>query len=118
MSVPARPPRSWRAPDSFSASSAGDVLRRLPVNASRRRSNSSRAARIDRGGTQNTAANAFAGRGRPRRRHMLNSYSARRTFTGSSRKARYAGTRLAISATRASVAATAASVSGSDALTP
>ena len=45
-------------------------------------------------------------------------YSARKTFTGSSRKARYAGTRLAINATRASVAATAASVSGSDALTP
>src|SRR3989441_6788262 len=45
-------------------------------------------------------------------------YSARRTFTGSSRKARYAGTRLAINATRASVAPTAASVTGSDALTP
>ena len=49
---------------------------------------------------------------------MLNAYSARKTFTGSSRKARYAGTRLAINATRTSVAATAASVSGSDALTP
>ena len=44
--------------------------------------------------------------------------SRARLFTGSSRKARYAGTRLAISATRASVAPTAASVSGSDALTP
>ena len=39
-------------------------------------------------------------------------------FTGSSRKVRYAGTRLAINATKASVAATAARVSGSDALTP
>ena len=45
-------------------------------------------------------------------------YSARKVCTGSSRKARYAGTRLAINATSASVAPTAASVTGSDALTP
>lgn len=31
---------------------------------------------------------------------MLNAYSARKTFTGSSRKARYAGTRLAIKANK------------------
>ena len=34
----------------------------------------------------------------------LGPYSARKAFTGSSRKARYAGTRLAINATTASVA--------------
>ena len=45
-------------------------------------------------------------------------YSARRAFTGSSRKARYAGTRVAINATKASVVATATSVRESDALTP
>src|SRR5438552_16575008 len=45
-------------------------------------------------------------------------YSARRTFTGSSRKARHAGTRLAMNAIRARVADTAASVCGYDALTP
>src|SRR5262249_51110595 len=49
---------------------------------------------------------------------VLDPYSARRTFTGSSRGARYAGNRLSSSATRASVAQTPARVSGSDALTP
>src|SRR5215813_10896085 len=61
---------------------------------------------------------ARRGRRRSRRREIVDVYSARKTFSGSSRKARYAGTRLAINATRASVVATAASVSGSDALTP
>jgi hypothetical protein len=51
-------------------------------------------------------------------RRIRNRYSARKTFTGSRREARYAGTRLAISATSPSVAATQANVTGSDALTP